>query len=149
MSNSETLFLYASRSSGPTLFFRTFPIDTVFSGCRCISATSEPHELDLEQCVPFRKCSTEEMGIFRNVYIAKPLWHNTIAEFGHPETDRTIQSSGQNTRTVDLTTNRCYLSVQNTVWFPMCVHTFRGLAELKEFCGTVLDQKKFCTSADQ
>lgn len=50
------------------------------------------------------------MGIFRNVYIAKLLWHNTVAEFGLRGTNRAVpQSSGQNIRTVDLTTNHCYI----------------------------------------
>lgn len=150
MSNSETRFLYATRSFAPKLF-RAFPIDTVFPGCRCISATNEPQELDLQQRVPFRKCSIEEMGIFRNVYIAQPLWHNTITEFGHRETNRTVQSSA---RTL----------AQSILWQTIALfeHAEHGVIShvrayvqgtsrtpLKEFCGTVLDQKQFCTYADQ
>jgi hypothetical protein len=74
------------------------------------------------------------MGIFRNVYIAKPLWHNTIAEFGHGETDRTVQSSGQNTRTVDLTANRCAEHGVISHVRAYVQGTSRTL--LKEFCGT-------------
>lgn len=137
MSNSETLFLYTTGSFGPKLF-RAFPIDTVFPSCRCISATNEPQEPDLQQRVPFRKCSIEEMGIFRNVYFVQPLWHNTIAEFGHRETNRTVQSSGQNTRTVDLMTNHC--SVERAEYGVIShVRAYvQGTSRtpLKEFCGT-------------
>jgi len=132
MSNSETLFLYTT----PKLFFHTFPIDTVFPGCRCISATNEPHELDLQQCVPFRKYSIEEMGIFRNVYIVKLLWHNTVAEFGLRGTNRAV-SVIRPELSHGWSYDKPYLNMRNSV-IPRVRAYVHGTSRtlLKEFCGT-------------